>query len=85
MKLLEHLEHVTKYFYDNPTCFYIYSMESDDDTWSTVFLPVDTEEDLERFRWMVKAMDTDHLNYTGVDVINLYYQYLETVKKNRLE
>jgi len=71
----EHFEHVTKYFYDNPSGLSIHNIESENGSWGSAHLAVDTPDDLKRFEWIVDAFERDHLEYAGKDVINLYYEY----------
>lgn len=68
----EHFEHVTRYFYDNPARFAFHNMESGDETLADVHLAVDTKEDLKRLEWMLEAMDSGHLAYSGLEVVELY-------------
>ncbi len=49
-------EHMTQYFYRHPDDFTIGNLVSPNDGYANVSLAVDTEEDLERSRWIVKQL-----------------------------
>ncbi|MCM8530268.1 MAG: NTP transferase domain-containing protein [Lentisphaeraceae bacterium] len=54
-----HLEHVTKFFYDNQGQFKIYNMISGKEEYIGVQLAVDTVDDLKRFTWIKEHIGDD--------------------------
>ena len=55
----KHQEHVTKYFYDNRDEFNISLVTSGNPRFSEVQLAVDTQQDLDRFVWIVDQLKCD--------------------------
>ncbi len=51
-------EHMTQYFYRHPKNFSIENLKAPNTAYAKVSLAVDTQEDLERSRWMVKQLRT---------------------------
>jgi spore coat polysaccharide biosynthesis protein SpsF (cytidylyltransferase family) len=75
MHLPEHLEHVTKYFYDTRS-IRIMNMESGDPSLGEIQLAVDTEEDFALFERMLARMDRPHTAYAAHEIIELYRECL---------
>lgn len=66
-----HLEHVTKYYYENPIDFKIKSFTNEIDL-SKYRLAVDTPEDLKQFKKLTQSMTKSHTEYNFNDLIRLY-------------
>lgn len=75
MKEAEHLEHVTKYFYDNSDTFSLFNIQSHDGSLQDIQLAVDTPEDFARFQWLIDAMNGAHLTFSSKSIIELYRRY----------
>lgn len=69
-----HFEHVTKYFYERSGEYRIHNIESGRQDWDQLHAAVDTAEDMERFKCVVKCMRRSHLNYYGAGVVDLLRQ-----------
>ena len=65
-----HLEHVTKYYYENPIDFKIKSFKNDIDL-SQHRLVVDTLEDLGEFKKIIQSMTKSHTEYNFNDLIRM--------------
>jgi spore coat polysaccharide biosynthesis protein SpsF len=61
-------EHVTKYLYDHKEVFKIHVMTSGQTHFSGVQLAVDTQEDLDQFKWIVSQLK---YNLEDIDVDTL--------------
>ena len=71
MALPEEFEHVTKYFYNNPSEFNIYNFKNNQNLSDYRFV-VDTPEDMIFFKNIVSKMVNEHVNYRLDDLIKLY-------------
>jgi spore coat polysaccharide biosynthesis protein SpsF len=76
MSLPQHLEHVTKFFYDNIRDFSVHLIRSGKPEYSGVQLAVDTEDDLLRFQWIVKNLKTAYSNVSGDEFVRLAREYM---------
>ena len=74
----EDREHVTRFFYRNPSRFKIYNFRAAND-YSHVQLSVDTPQDMEVFKMLVLQMDKPHWEYDVAHLVKLY----QLVKQNR--
>ena len=70
MNMPEHLEHVTSFFYEHRSEFSIVNLCAQRDM-SDLRLVVDTEEDLERFAWIVDRFDEPHWKYGLEELIEM--------------
>ncbi len=68
MRRPEHLEHVTRYFYDHPEGFRILNFTADEDH-SGLGMTIDTPEDFDRIEEIVRRMDRPHWQYGWRDVL----------------
>ena len=56
---ISHMEHVTKYFYDNQDEFKIDIVQSGNPNFSGISLSIDTREDFERIAWLLDRLKCD--------------------------
>jgi spore coat polysaccharide biosynthesis protein SpsF (cytidylyltransferase family) len=77
MKTAEDREHVTRFFYRNPSRFKIYNFRAAND-YGHVQLSVDTCQDMEVFKMLVLQMDKPHWEYDVATIVELY----QLVKQN---
>ncbi len=64
----EDLEHVTKYFYKNPTFFNIINLKNDKDC-SSVNLAVDTKQDFQKVAKIICKLEKKHYKYSYWEII----------------
>ena len=67
----EEFEHITKYYYNNKDQFKIKNFQNEQDL-SSYRLVIDTKEDLNRMKKMVKNMKSPFCDYNFNDLIELY-------------
>lgn len=70
-----HQEHVTKYFYDNESEFNISLMTSEIAEFSEVHLAIDTQEDFERFEWIISNLECDPADSDIITLVKLAREY----------
>ncbi len=70
MSTLEHLEHVTSFFYEHRSNFNIVNLRAPGDM-SEIRLAVDTEEDWERFTRIVDRFEERHWKYGLAEIIEI--------------
>jgi len=66
-----HFEHVTSYFYENPSSFKIKNFQKNKNL-SHFKFAVDTNEDFKKFHKIIAKMDKPHINYDLNDLIKLH-------------
>ena len=66
-----HKEHVTKYLYDHKKQFQIHTITSGQPHFSGVQLAVDTQEDLDRFTWIINQLKCDPAEADINTIVNL--------------
>jgi spore coat polysaccharide biosynthesis protein SpsF len=75
MNDLQHLEHVTKYFYDHQDKFDISLMTSEVAEFSGVQLAIDTREDFDRFKWIINNLECDPAELDIISLVKLAKAY----------
>ncbi len=70
MTSAEELEHVTKFFYNNPRDIRILNFEAEENLRSA-HLAVDTQEDMSRFEAIVAFMERPHWEYDVCELLSL--------------
>ena len=68
-------EHVTEYFYENHEDFNIVEFPRNRLNHSKVRLAVDTQNDLDRFNWIISKLGRDYLKADYEKIIDLYAAY----------
>lgn len=71
MTTIDHFEHVTKYYYEYPSEFWIKNFSNSQDL-SKFRLVVDTPNDLERMKTIIGSMTKPHSEYSMDELIELY-------------
>ncbi|HUU27806.1 MAG TPA: NTP transferase domain-containing protein [archaeon] len=74
------LEHVTRFFYRDPSGFRIYNIQAGQD-FKGIHLAVDTFEDLQTFSAILAAMDRPHWEYDLSEIFRLYLSYQKQGRK----
>ena len=77
----EHREHVTKYFYDNQDKFDISLIKSEVAEYSEVQLAIDTREDLDRFKWIIRNIEGDPAESDIASLVKLAKAYSLNAEK----
>lgn len=75
MKKEEHLEHVTKYFYDHSAEFTIENVETQNPAFKGVQLAVDTDNDLRRFKWIRKRLGKATSSASAREIVKAAREY----------
>lgn len=79
----QHQEHVTKYFYDNEDKFNIKLITSGIAEFSDVQLAIDTQEDFDRFKWIISRIEGNPEDSDIASLVKLAKTYsLNTVKNH---
>lgn len=76
-----HKEHVTKYFYDNHEKFNISLMTAEAPEFSEVQLAIDTQEDFDRFEWIINNLECDPADSDIATLVKLAKEYSLNVEK----
>lgn len=63
-------EHITRYYYNNPSYFKIMNFSSKTD-YSDIQLSVDTHDDMQRFEFIVNNMHKPHWQYSYTDILSM--------------
>jgi len=71
IKAPDDLEHVSKYFYRNKRKYNLYNFTSGHN-YQNVQLSVDTQQDMNTFKKIIKMMDLHHCNYSFDDILKIY-------------
>jgi len=77
----QHREHVTKYFYDNQDKFDISLIKSEVAEYSEVQLAIDTREDLDRFKWIIRNIEGDPAESDIASLVKLAKAYSLNAEK----
>ena len=81
MNDFQHKEHVTKYFYDNSDKFNISLIRSGTAKFSDVQLAIDTQEDFEKFEWIIENLECDPSETDIATLVRLAKDYHQIIDK----